>query len=71
MLFRSAKSLANGEASTTGRASRSNNDKKAKALEIFEANKSLGNSDIAKKIAAELEITFANAYYYVTRVFSK
>ena len=28
-------------------------------------------SDIAKKIAAELEITFANAYYYVTRVFSK
>jgi len=67
-----AKSLANTEGSTTsGRASRSNNEKKAAALAIFEANKSLGNSDIAKLIATELEITFANAYYYVTRVFKK
>lgn len=64
-----AKSLANGE--TTTRAPRKNNDKKAAALVIFEANLSLGNSDIAKKIAAELDITFANAYYYVTRVFKR
>ena len=66
-----AKSLANGESSTTGRASRSNNDKKAKALEIFEANKSLGNSDIARLISKELEISFANSYYYITRVFKR
>lgn len=67
-----AKSLANTEGTTTsGRASRKNNDKKAAALAIFEANKSLGNSDIAKMIATELEITFANAYYYVTRVFKR
>jgi hypothetical protein len=44
-------------------------DKKAKALEIFEANRDKKHSDIAKLIQMELGITFANAYYYVSRVF--
>lgn len=45
------------------------NTKKLAAMQIFEANKDKGNGEIAKLIAAELEITYANAYYYVTRVF--
>lgn len=45
------------------------NDKKARALEIFEANRGKKPSDIAKLIQVELGITFANAYYYVSRVF--
>jgi hypothetical protein len=45
------------------------NDKKVAAQKIFESNKDKGNGEIAKLIASELEITYANAYYYVTRVF--
>lgn len=45
------------------------NDKKAAALRVFEANRGKGQGEIARLIAAELEITYANAYYYVTRVF--
>lgn len=45
------------------------NDKKARALAIFEANRGKKPSDIAKLIQVELGITFANAYYYVSRVF--
>ncbi len=45
------------------------NTKKQAAMRIFEANKDKGNGEIAKLIATELEITYANAYYYVTRVF--
>ena len=44
-------------------------DKKARALEIFEANRGKKASDVAKLIQVELGITFANAYYYVSRVF--
>lgn len=48
-------------------------DKKERALVIFNtyAGKETADSDIAKDIAKQLEITFANAYYYVTRVFKK
>lgn len=46
-----------------------NTEKKAQALKIFEANKEKKPSDIAKLIQVELGITFANAYYYVSRVF--
>ena len=54
------------------RASKGNNDKKAKALEIFQSLESgLSAADKSKVIAEKLEITFANAYYYVTRVFNK
>lgn len=45
------------------------NDKKVAAQRLFEANKDKGNGEIAKMISTELEITYANAYYYVTRVF--
>jgi hypothetical protein len=45
------------------------NDKKEAARRIFDANQGKGNGEIAKLISAELEITYANAYYYVTRVF--
>jgi len=44
-------------------------DKKAAAHKIFIANKGKPAGDIAKLIAAELSITYANAYYYVSRVF--
>jgi len=47
------------------------NDVKALALEIYNREKGKSGSEIAKVIAAELDITFANAYYYVGRVFSK
>lgn len=47
------------------------NDKKVAAQRLFEANKDKGNGEIAKMIASELEITYANAYYYVTRVFKR
>lgn len=53
------------------RASRKNNDKKARAEELFNANKEKSNGDIAKLISTELEITYANAYYYVSRVFKR
>lgn len=48
------------------------NDKKAKALVIYndhKHNKSAG--EIAKMIATKLDITYSNAYYYVSRVFNK
>jgi len=52
------------------RASKSNNDKKARALEIFSSlEPTLSAAEKSKIIAEKLEITFANAYYYVTRVF--
>lgn len=49
------------------------NDKKTQALEIYnrESGKGLTGTAIAKIIAEELEITVANAQYYVTRVFNK
>lgn len=47
------------------------NAKKEAALKLFEQNKDKGNGEIAKMISTELEITYANAYYYVTRVFKR
>lgn len=46
-------------------------DKKQKALEIFNREKGKTSGEIAQAIAAELDITYANAYYYVSRVFAK
>ena len=46
-------------------------DKKERALEIYNREKGKAGSDVAKIIAAELEISYANAYYYVSRVFAK
>ena len=47
------------------------NDIKSLALDIYNREKGKSGTEIAKLIAAELDITFANAYYYVGRVFSK
>jgi hypothetical protein len=48
------------------------NDKKAAAQKLFDENKAqLKNGEIAQRIAQELNITYANAYYYVTRVFKR
>jgi hypothetical protein len=49
------------------------NELKPKAFEIFQSLKetSHSNSDKAKIIADRLGITYANAYYYVSRVFAK
>lgn len=47
------------------------NDKRVAALAIFEANKEKTNGAIAQIISTELEITYANAYYYVTRAFKR
>lgn len=51
--------------------SKRGNDKKTAAHEIFlrEAGKTKG--EIATIIAKEIDITYANAYYYVSRVFGK
>lgn len=46
-------------------------DKKERARAIFLANNTESNNNIAKIIATELDITYSNAYYYVTRVFKK
>jgi hypothetical protein len=58
---------------TSGKKGRATNDKKTQALEIFnrESGKGLTNTAIAEIIATELEISLANAQYYVTRVFAK
>jgi len=48
-----------------------NNDKKAKAKAIFDLHKDKSNGEIAKIIEKELEITYANAYYYTSRVFKR
>lgn len=47
------------------------NDKKVAAQRIFDANSDKSNGFIARLIEKELEITYANAYYYVTRVFKR
>lgn len=47
------------------------NDKKAAALDIFLKNKDKKAGEVAQLIADELDITYANAYYYVSRVFAK
>jgi hypothetical protein len=47
------------------------NDVKTLALEIYNREKGKSGTDIAKIISTELDITFANAYYYVGRVFAK
>lgn len=46
-------------------------DKKTLALDIFNREQGKSGSDIAKIIASELDITYANAYYYVSRVFKQ
>ena len=55
----------------SGRANRSNNQKKAAAEVIY--NDMIGKpaGEIASAIAKELDISYANAYYYVSRVFGK
>ena len=48
------------------------NDKKAAAQKIFDELKAeQANGVIAQAISKELNITYANAYYYVTRVFKR
>lgn len=47
------------------------NDKKDRAKAIFDANKDKTNGEIAQMIASDLNITYANAYYYVSRVFKR
>jgi len=51
--------------------SSSKDGKKVAALQLFEANIEKENGEIARIISKELEITYANAYYYVTRVFKR
>lgn len=63
------KESSNMEATATTSTTKRGGDKKAKALAIFEANRDKKASDVAKLIQVELGITFANAYYYVSRVF--
>lgn len=44
-------------------------DKKAAARAIFDRMQGSTSGEIAKAIQNELKITYANAYYYVSRVF--
>lgn len=46
-------------------------DKKERALQIYQANINRPKKDIIAIMAKELEITYANADYYVSRVFKK
>lgn len=48
-----------------------NNTKAAAALEICKENSTLSNAELAKMIAKQLKITYANAYYYASRVFKR
>lgn len=57
------------KAKRTGHQPENVSDKKANARVIWEANRDKSNGDIAKLISHELKITYANAYYYVSRVF--
>ena len=50
---------------------RRGNGNKELALVIFNREKGKSGTEVAKMIADELGITFANAYYYVGRVFNK
>ena len=45
--------------------------KKESALAICKANSSLENAALAGMIQKELKITYANAYYYASRVFKR
>jgi hypothetical protein len=51
------------------RAKRGNSDKKQLAAKLYEANKSKPIGEIVTTLQKEMAITYANAYYYVTRVF--
>ena len=53
------------------RVAKKNGDLKEKALKICRENSSLSNGDLAKIIQNELSITYANAYYYSSRVFKR
>lgn len=46
-------------------------DKKVRALEICDKNNSLANGPLAQIVQKELSITYANAYYYVSRVWKR
>lgn len=48
----------------------SGGDKKEMARVIFDRERGKSNGEIAKIISHEMRITYANAYYYVSRVFS-
>lgn len=65
------KPLVSKRKSRIKRESKNDNNKKKEAIGIFEANKEKTNGEIAKIIAGELKITYANAYYYVSRVFKR
>lgn len=54
-----------------GKVVRKSNDKKTRALEICEQNKTLSNAELAKLIQKDLKISFSNAYYYSSRVFKR
>jgi hypothetical protein len=68
-LFNMKEKTVEATATNTQAANKRGGDKKARALAIFEANRDKKPSDVAKLIQVELGITFANAYYYVSRVF--
>lgn len=57
----------------TKRAKGANNAKRTKALEMFTSLTAYGHSQesILKAVMTELSITYANAYYYYSRVFKK
>ena len=50
---------------------RGGGDKKVQALQICEANSALTNGQLAKLIEKEMGISYANAHYYVSRVFKR
>lgn len=58
---------------TTKRAKGANNAKRARALEMFKdmTAQGLSQEKMLKAVQDELKITYANTYYYYSRVFKK
>jgi hypothetical protein len=60
-------------APTAKRAKGANNAKRARALEMFKdmTEQGLSQEKMLKAVQDELKITYANTYYYYSRVFKK
>jgi hypothetical protein len=67
------KAVAPAAPSKTKRAKGANNAKRARALEMFKdmTAQGLSQEKMLKAVQDELKITYANTYYYYSRVFKK
>lgn len=69
--MQTVENIASVAKSNPNKISSTKDGKKVAALKLFEVNSDKGSGEIARLISKELDITYANAYYYVTRVFKR